>query len=61
MSQNIFVRFVNNLSILKSVLKSLNLAHNIASKRKDVGIINCPINKELLKKKFGVTEYISLK
>ncbi len=43
------------------VLKSLNLAHNIASKRKDVGIINCPINKELLKKKIGVTEYLSLK
>ena len=43
------------------VLKSLNLAHNIASKRKDVGIINCPINKKLLKKKIGVTEYLSLK
>ena len=35
------------------VLKSLNLAHNIASKRKDVGIINCPINKKLLKIKLA--------
>ena len=43
------------------VLKSLNLAHTIATKRNDVGIINCPISKELLKKKIGVTEYLSLK
>ncbi len=43
------------------VLKSLDLAHDIASKRDDVGIINCPISKELLKKKIGVTEYLSLK
>lgn len=43
------------------VLKSLNLAHTIAAKRNDVGIINCPISKELLKKKIGVTEYLSLK
>ena len=43
------------------VLKSLNLAHDIASKRSDVGIINCPINKNLLKKKIGVTEFLSSK
>ena len=43
------------------VLKSLNLAHDIASNRSDVGIINCPISKNLLKKKIGVTEFLSSK
>ena len=45
----------------KFVLRSLNLAHNIAFNRNDVGIINCPISKQLLKKKSGVTEYLALK
>ena len=44
------------------VVKCLNVAHNLAIKRKDISLINCPINKELLRKqKIGVTEYLSLK
>ncbi len=63
---NINLNFTNSFNVNISeasnfVLKSLNLAHNIASKRNDVGIINCPISKKLLKKRFGVTEYLSLK
>ena len=46
----------------KYVLKSLNLAHNIAIKGEVAGVINCPINKNLLKKKrIGVTEYLAKK
>ncbi len=46
----------------KYILKSLNLAHNIAIKGDAVGVINCPINKNLLKmKKIGVTEYLAKK
>lgn len=46
----------------KYVLKSLNLAHDIAIKGEAVGVINCPINKNLLKKKrTGVTEYLAKK
>ncbi len=44
----------------KYVIKCLNVAHNLANKYKNIGLINCPINKELLKKqKIGVTEYLS--
>ena len=44
------------------VLKSLNYAHNLALKNEVMGIINCPINKKLLiRKKIGVTEYLSKK
>jgi 4-hydroxythreonine-4-phosphate dehydrogenase len=45
------------------VINSLNLAHTIATRSKDViGIINCPLNKNLLpNKKFGVTEYLASK
>lgn len=46
----------------KFVLQSLNLAHNLALKNNVIGIINCPINKNLLKKKNrGVTEYLASK
>ncbi len=45
----------------KYVLKSLNLAHNISIKGEARGIINCPINKNLLKKNIGVTEYLAKK
>ena len=31
-------------------LKSLNYAHSLAIKDKKINIINCPINKNLLKK-----------
>ena len=46
----------------KYVIKCLNVAHNLVNKYKNIGLINCPINKELLKKqKIGVTEYLSNK
>ena len=44
------------------LIKSLNLAHKIALKNKVIGIINCPINKNLLiKPKTGITEYFARK
>ena len=51
------------MSASKFVQKSLNLAHYYAINSNDVkGIINCSINKELLKKnKTGVTEYLASK
>mgnify|MGYP001497342847 CR=1 FL=1 len=47
----------------KYVLKSLNLAHSLAKKKKVKGIINCPIDKNLIKvsKKIGVTEFLASK
>ena len=41
------------------IIKSLNLAHKLAGNKQVKGIINCPINKKLLKKskKIGVTEF----
>ena len=47
----------------KYVLKSLNLAHTLAKNKKVKGIINCPINKNLIKvsKKIGVTEFFAYK
>ena len=52
---------VNQKEASKFVIKSLNLANDIALNNSDVGIINCPIDKKLLKKKIGVTEYLSIK
>jgi len=46
----------------KFVLNSLNLAHKLALKKEVAGILNCPIDKKLLKKKkIGVTEYLASK
>ena len=46
----------------KFIIKSLNLAHNLALDKRIAGIINCPIDKKLLKKKgIGVTEYLASK
>ena len=46
----------------KFVINSLNYAHSLAIKDKKINIINCPINKNLLKKnKIGVTEYLAKK
>ena len=46
----------------KFVLNSLDYAHSLAIKDKKINIINCPINKNLLKKnKIGVTEYLAKK
>ena len=44
------------------VIESLELAHKYASEGKALGIINCAINKKLLKKeKIGVTEFLASK
>ena len=50
-------------STSKYVLNSLNLAHKLAKKRFVKGIVNCPIDKKILKKtnKIGVTEYLASK
>ena len=46
----------------KFIKESLDLAHELASTKKECGIINCSIDKKLLNKKnIGVTEYLSLK
>lgn len=47
----------------KYVLKSLNLAHSLAKMKKVKAIINCPIDKNLIKisKKIGVTEFLASK
>ena len=55
-----------NVSVKASsmyVIKCLNLAHQLSYKKKFIGFINCPINKNLIKKKgiHGVTEYIAKK
>jgi len=44
------------------VLKSLDVAHNLASRKKIKGFVNAPINKSIFNKKFlGVTEYLANK
>jgi 4-hydroxy-L-threonine phosphate dehydrogenase PdxA len=46
----------------KFVQKSLNLAHKLAMTKNVIGLINCPINKNLLNAgKTGVTEYLASK
>ena len=47
----------------KYVLKCLDVAHNLSIRKKVKGIINCPIDKKLLKitKKIGVTELLASK
>ena len=46
----------------KFILKSLDLGHNFALRKNIIGLINCPIDKELLKKeKIGVTEFLANK
>ena len=46
--------------MLKICLKKFKPITN-SFNNSNVGIINCAISKELLKKKTGVTEYLSLK
>ena len=59
--KNIFKVSVNQSS--GYLIKSLNLAHKLAITNKVKGIINCPINKKLIKsfKVVGVTEYFASK
>jgi len=53
---------VDKSSASKFVNKTLDLAHKYGLKNNVSGIINCPINKNLLQnKKVGVTEYLAHK
>jgi len=64
---NIDINYKNPFNISKKeaskfIIKSLNLAHRLALNKNIAGIINCPINKNLLNKKnSGVTEFLSSK
>ncbi len=53
---------VNKKYASKFVRNSLNLAHHLSLNNKVMGLINCPINKNLLgRKKIGVTEFLAEK
>ena len=53
---------VSDVESAKFVISSLNLAHKYSLDKSVIGLINCPINKKLLKKsEFGVTEYLASK
>ena len=54
---------VNINEASRYVVQSLNLAHLLANNKKVKAIINCPINKNLIKisKKIGVTEFFAFK
>lgn len=53
---------INKKIASKFVLDSLNLAHSLALRKNIKGIINCPINKNLLpREKIGVTEFLASK
>ena len=53
---------VDKNSSSKYIINSLNCAHKLALSKHVSGIINCAINKNLLKKKnTGVTEYLAFK
>ena len=53
---------VKDISNSKYVKECLNLAHNLAIKKKIFGFINCSINKRSLgKNNLGVTEYLAKK
>ena len=47
----------------KYVIQSLNLAHKLSLDKKIKGLINCPVNKKLIKKRkiYGVTEFLAQK
>ena len=53
---------VNKKYASSFVRNSLNLAHRLSLNNKVMGLINCPINKNLLgRKKIGVTEFLAEK
>ena len=58
--KSIFPR--NSSDVKNYVLKSLDVAHNLASKKKIGGFINAPVDKKIFGKKYlGVTEYLANK
>ena len=54
---------VNFTEASRYVVKSLNLAHHLAQEKDSIGLINCPIDKKLIKTKniYGVTEFLGSK
>ena len=52
---------VSKISAMNYVKNSLNFAHKLSSKKIINGFINCPINKTILPKENGVTEYLAKK
>ena len=64
---NIKLNFKNSFKVSEQeastfVRESLNFAHRLALKKNVKGLINCAINKRLLKKKnYGVTEFLAEK
>ena len=64
---NIDLKFNNPFKVKrknssKYIYESLNLAHKLSLKGNILGMINCPINKNLLQKEnTGVTEFLSKK
>ena len=53
---------VNKKNSSKFIINCLNYAHKLALNNNSIGIVNCPINKNLLKKdKIGVTEFLAKK
>ncbi|MDC0385671.1 4-hydroxythreonine-4-phosphate dehydrogenase PdxA [Pelagibacteraceae bacterium] len=64
---NVDLNFTNAFNVKRAdasrfIRESLNLAHNFGLKKNVSGIVNCPINKKLLDKKYlGVTEYFASK
>ena len=64
---NIPLKFIHPFKVKHNsastfIINSLDFAHKLASRNDVSGIINCPINKTMLKKKnIGVTEYLASK
>ncbi len=63
---NIDLKYKNPFNVPRNasstfVMKSLNLAHKLALQKNVAGVLNCPINKNLLKKNIGVTEFLASK
>ena len=54
---------IKDKSNAKYILKSINIAHEIAYKKKIAGFINCSVNKKIVFKSqnIGVTEYLAKK
>ena len=64
---NLNLRFKHPFKVSKNeaskfILKSLNLGHKLAINNNVIGLVNCAIDKNLLKKNnIGVTEYLASK
>ena len=53
---------INKKSLTNFVTSSMNLAHELSLSKEVIGMINCPINKNVLNlKNEGITEYLASK